>query len=1139
MVDSEVKVRFTGDASGLTKATASATDGLNAVGLAAGAVAATIGGVFAVGTAEFIKFDNAIKQSGVVSGTFGTPQISALRDEVERLGIVTSKSPAEVGEMSVALSRAGFSAEESAAALEGIVRASEATGSALLNVGDITAKTIRTFGLAADESGRVGDILVATANNTNTTVESIGESLAYVGPVAAAANQPLEDIALAIGILGDAGIDGSRAGTNLSAALERLNIASAAGSSQFAELGRGTELMATAFDAIGGEVRDANGQLLPLSDILSILRENMDKLGQADKEILFKTLFGVEGQRAMLTLLNATEERVGSVSEAINNSAGVSERSGQAMLQGLGGALDLLGGSASAAASKFGEFVAIGLEPLVRGATSVLNAFLALPGPIQKVLIGTTGFVGVLAGAVATVIAFNAAIALTGPGLIALGTQLGIVVTGATGAALSVTGLGLAIAGVGDAALAALAKIAPLAIQLGLIVGAAAAVAAAFKRTEGANFAQDISKATDELVKLRGETENITTTLDDTTNRFDKFQESLSQGRGFEAVIRLFQDAETASSRFGNQLGLISADQRGAQLAQMALNETLETLGGSIDSASNFLLKYGENIPADKLAEFNAGAKEQSQLLQEEIDLLTNQLGASEELDQQINSEIAIRERLLETIKSRLDTDTAEQLELETEATKDLTAALEGLSVATDAAGAALDISLNQQLQSIRQNQLDEVISAEEAAEQISAVEQNASRNRLGILQEELNKVRELRRESADDPELLQREQELAAEVGDIQLGLLEEQVRAQEELAQAEEQRVAEANRLAEEAAAEQIRLAEEAAQAEKEARIEAIQETAIARQTAADAEIRAINRAIQSQESLNNAQQSQIDLARAATYLRNSLDESEANSLDIAARLTEDEGERARLQEQAAELRLESLQRAQQNEDIILELQLAQERTQRQIEASRLRAQQAQAQADIAAAEAAVQVAIAEGASQVQIDALQSQVAASREAAAALQLQSQELANQAIVQEQLASVRREQQEASQFEALRDARINVAESQDNDRDRERLLARERSLALESAAALQRQSSTIPQQLLPQLAPVAPQLPNVLPQQQLALAGAGTSGPVTINQTNNVEVRPGSTAAAQTDFEQIALNAFNGVATKLQGLVRN
>ena len=381
--------------------------GMKKLGVASAAAATAIGGIFLKGTNEFVELDRALRQSGVVSGAT-TEELTVLREEVERLGIETSKAPKDIAQTSIALSRAGFSAAETSTALDGIVKASEATGESLAVVGDITAKAIRAFGLAASESNTIANLLTTTASTTNTTVAGIGQSLSFVSATAASANQPIEDVLVAIGLLGDAGIETTSAGTNLAAALERLKVASAAGSSEFGTLSKGSATAGKALAAIGADVRNANGELKPLTEIIPLVRDNITDLSKADKDILFKALFGVEGGRAFQTLLNATPERVSEVTAAINDSAGSANVASKALLEGLGGAFDLLGGSASTALTKFGEFAANGLEPVVRSANAVLVAFNELPAPIQNVLIATTGLTGVITAAIAVTTAYNA-----------------------------------------------------------------------------------------------------------------------------------------------------------------------------------------------------------------------------------------------------------------------------------------------------------------------------------------------------------------------------------------------------------------------------------------------------------------------------------------------------------------------------------------------------------------------------------------------------------------------------------------------------------------------------------------------------------------------------------------------------------
>lgn len=347
---------------------------LQAASMGFNALAGAVGG--SVDT--FRRFDETMVQVGVVSQTTGTQALATLRDEVERLGANTSKSATEVATMTVSLSRAGFSAEESAAALEGIVRASEATGSSLEAVGDIGAKTIRTFagmGYEASDMNKVMDLFVSTANNSNTQIEGLGESMAYLGPMAAAANQPLEDILIAVGLLGDKGIQGSMAGTNLASALENLKQASAASGSELAAMSRGSARAAQAIAAIGTNVRNADGTMRPLMELLPELQRGFAGLSQQDQDIVMKALFGIEGGRAMTALLETTPAAIDKLTNKVMNSAGVARQSGEEMQQGLGGALTQLSSAVEGLQIQFGEALAPVIEQVARLFTAMISSF--------------------------------------------------------------------------------------------------------------------------------------------------------------------------------------------------------------------------------------------------------------------------------------------------------------------------------------------------------------------------------------------------------------------------------------------------------------------------------------------------------------------------------------------------------------------------------------------------------------------------------------------------------------------------------------------------------------------------------------------------------------------------------------------
>jgi len=391
----------------LNSAALQTREGLTAVAGGAAAIAAGIAGVFVKGTQEFLAFDNAIRQSGVISGSLGTPQFEALRAEVERLGIATTKTPAQIAEMSISLSRAGFTAEETSVALAGIVQASEATGENLEVVGDIISRTVRTFSKDIGETQDVADLLVQTANSTNTSVRSLGESLSYVGTSAATSNQPLDDTLILLGLLGDVGLTGSAAGTTLAETIERLKIASAGAETEFSGLVRGSAKASQAFNVIGASARNTDGSMKSVLEILPEIKANLAGLSQVDRDVVTKALFGTQGARTVNAFLAATPERIAAVTEEVKNYSGASANASEELRQGLGGAINLFTGSLSAAATEAGQFVAVGLEPVVRAATGLLNTFLGLPAPIQGFILATTALTGAIAAAVAVIATYQ------------------------------------------------------------------------------------------------------------------------------------------------------------------------------------------------------------------------------------------------------------------------------------------------------------------------------------------------------------------------------------------------------------------------------------------------------------------------------------------------------------------------------------------------------------------------------------------------------------------------------------------------------------------------------------------------------------------------------------------------------------
>ena len=357
---------------------------------------------------RFVDIDAALRQTASISGAT-TAEFEELQDAVINLAKDTKFTTGELAEASIALARAGFTAQEVQQALPGIAEGAAAAGQSMDQMADTVIGAMGGFQKGTDETIDVVDVLTQTANMSNQSVTDLGEALKYVGPIANGLGLTMEDTSAAIGLLANAGIRGSQAGTTLRSGLSRLAAAAAGNNSEFADLSRGTGRLAETLQRLGADVTDTNGDLLAFPELLKTLKASLGDLGANEQQLVSKILFGEEAAAGFRALLANTVEDIDGFAEATNNATGVAKDTSEKNLAGIGGSLVLLSSAFDAASATVGKFLGTILKPLVDGVTALLNAFNSLPGPVQAVVIGFTGLtIAVTAAGVAFAI-FTAA----------------------------------------------------------------------------------------------------------------------------------------------------------------------------------------------------------------------------------------------------------------------------------------------------------------------------------------------------------------------------------------------------------------------------------------------------------------------------------------------------------------------------------------------------------------------------------------------------------------------------------------------------------------------------------------------------------------------------------------------------------
>lgn len=248
------------------------------------AMFAKMGGAIQTGA----NFDAAMARVGAVSGASGE-DLLALREQAKELGKSTVWSSSEAASGQQFLAMAGFSKDQILKSMPGMLDLASAGGIDLGSAADIGSNILTGMGLDASEMGRVGDVLVNTFTKSNTSLSMLGETMKYAAPVAKSLGVTVEEAAAMAGKLGDAGIQGSMAGTTLRTVMLRLSAPSKQG--------------AEALDALGVKTTDAAGNMRRMPEILADLNKAMEKMPEAQKAAYTKAIFETEAMSGAFVLM--------------------------------------------------------------------------------------------------------------------------------------------------------------------------------------------------------------------------------------------------------------------------------------------------------------------------------------------------------------------------------------------------------------------------------------------------------------------------------------------------------------------------------------------------------------------------------------------------------------------------------------------------------------------------------------------------------------------------------------------------------------------------------------------------------------------------------------------------------------------
>lgn len=342
MADGKVVVDTDLDSSGfeagLSKLGSLASTGLKATTASITAVGSGLLAMAGYAIKAGSDFEAAMSQVEAISGASGQTVKTASGEMVNGLDAITSKakemgantkfSATESAEALNYMAMAGWDAQSMYEGLPGIMNLAAASGENLATTSDIVTDALTAFGMTASESGHFADVLAQASASANTNVSLLGESFKYVAPLCGTLNYSAEDAAIALGLMANAGIKGSQAGTALKTALANLSAP--------------TDKQAEMMDKLGISLQNSDGSMKSLREVMKDLRTSFKDLDEAEQTAAASTIFGKEAMSGMLNIINASDDDFDKLTESIDNCSGAAEEMAAIMNDNLQGDLVIL-----------------------------------------------------------------------------------------------------------------------------------------------------------------------------------------------------------------------------------------------------------------------------------------------------------------------------------------------------------------------------------------------------------------------------------------------------------------------------------------------------------------------------------------------------------------------------------------------------------------------------------------------------------------------------------------------------------------------------------------------------------------------------------------------------------------------------
>lgn len=313
----------------------------------------------ALGTKTFMDFEDTITGAGVKAGATGE-QLERMKETALKLGHDFPITASEAAEAMDRLAAGGFDAEQTMAAMPGIIEASVASGEDMATTSDVITSALNIWNLktgdVAENTQHVADVVQMAANVSKLGMADFGLAMQYAGAPAAALGVSIEELSTAMAIMSNNGIEASTIGTSLRSTMSRL--------------ASPPKEAAAAIEQLGLHLQNADGSFVGITEAISQMREAMDGMTDTQQVGIAKAIAGEDAFSGLLALIKTSPEAYKEVEDSIKNSTGSSHEAYVKMQNTLKGSINAMKSAVESLAISFGSTLA----PSVKTAADAIKS---------------------------------------------------------------------------------------------------------------------------------------------------------------------------------------------------------------------------------------------------------------------------------------------------------------------------------------------------------------------------------------------------------------------------------------------------------------------------------------------------------------------------------------------------------------------------------------------------------------------------------------------------------------------------------------------------------------------------------------------------------------------------------------------